>query len=58
MAISAILASQSQIIYFGHFDTSIDLTYNRLEKLGLTTRQRYLCQRQKLQELIKHKLIS
>lgn len=36
----------------------MDLPYNRLEKLGLIARQRYLCQRQKLQELIKHKLIS
>jgi len=36
----------------------VDLPYKRLEKLGLIARQRYLCQRQKLQELIKHKLIS
>lgn len=36
----------------------VDLRYKRLEKLGLIARQRYLCQRQKLHELIKHKLIS
>ena len=35
----------------------VDIPYKRLEKLGLIARQRYLL-RQKLQELIKHKLIS
>ena len=57
MAISYILESLSDNLIRA-LRYPVDLPYKRLEKLGLIARQRYLCQRQKLQELIKHKLIS